>query len=279
MNFVVTDNFGSRCRFRPRVRSKTGSSRQDIRRLAVTNNIVTHNGEFGSGLNSDVLVVSREDRAVIIVIDRFHHNIVHATLGERGRVGVSRRSGSKLSIHIPLIAGSRESEGRDIRFKMQLIVDRESNRSLRTNERVGRISHRKIADELEFGNTGEVLRSFRSAGIRTRDDSLHRPVILQISGGEAEGVLGSRGKGLCGSTLEPLVAHREHTVSGAQSCHQIIGGSGSAGVGRTVQRDSEVHLRERVHRGFDHGAILHTHFDSKLVNQTVIQLRDTLRFE
>ena len=134
LNFVVTLNFGSRSGFRPRVRSKTGGSRQDIGRLAVTNNIVTDNGKSRSGFNSNSRVGCRENRAVIVVIDRFHHNIVSTRLTERGCVGVSRSSSGKLSVHIPLVSSSREFiNSSSIFSQMQSVRCCEGDRSIDTD--------------------------------------------------------------------------------------------------------------------------------------------------
>ena len=211
LNFVVTGSCGSLGRLRPRVRSKTGGSRQDIGRLAVTDDIITDNGKSRSGFNSNSRVGCRENRAVIVVIDRFHHNIVSTRLTERGCVGVSRSSSGKLPVHIPLVSRSREIiNSISSLSKVQVVRCSEGDRSIDTDTSISSIGfNRHSTLNFKFRNIS-TFKDIRLGGTFHRAiQSFHFPLIVKIVSRNRKGVHVSGYKRGRGRTLIPLITLRE----------------------------------------------------------------------
>ena len=253
----------------PSVGIETGGSRKGIVRLSIANHVASVDGKFRSVLNRDSLVVGRERGAVIVVIDGFHHNIVGTRVGKGGREGITGSSTSEFAVNIPFVGqGTQREHGSCSCAQLQRVGHGKGNRSIGTH-RSGRSRHGHIASEFNIRNSSSIKDSGLGGTFHRVIHRFHFPAVGQKSGVHSKNVLG--GGGVKGLALVPLVAHRVGTGGVADRCHQVVSGGGGAGVGRTSQRDGEIHHRVRVNRGHDKDAVLGRDLHNKLVRLAVIK--------
>ena len=183
---------------------------------------------------------------------------------KRGREGCAVRSGSKLAINIPFVNGIAQRE--NVRGHCKRVGHGEGDRRVNT-DRAGRISQLHITVKLKGRNFCAAQGVGFGRAFHHVIDCFHHPLVGEVSSRDGKHI--NRGGGIKGRTLVPLVAHRLRTGGASNRRHQVVRGGGGAGVGRTGQRDGEVHHRERMNRGDDENTVGGTHLDCKLVRLSV----------